>query len=294
MPSLRATACAVVRLSPVSMTMRMPSARKRGERLRGGRLDRIGDGDDAGEPCRRRRRRSRLRRRARRRSACAASGAVSIPSSARKLALPSAIALVRRPGRRRPCRWGNRNRAGAGERDAARVRPPATMAAASGCSLARSTLAASRSNSSSSKPSAATIAVTAGLPFGQRAGLVDHQRIDLLHALERLGILDQHARLRAAADADHDRHRCGKPERAGAGDDQHADRGDQAIGEARLRPEHRPGGEGEQRDGDHRRHEPARDLIGEALDRRARALRLPPPSARSARAAYRARPSRRA
>ena len=51
------------------------------------------------------------------------------------------------------------------------------------------------------------------------------------------------------------------------------DGGDQRIGEARLRPEHRPGGEGEQRDRDHRRHEPAGDLIGEALDRRARALR---------------------
>ena len=50
--------------------------------------------------------------------------------------------------------------------------------------------------------------------------------------------------------------------------------GDQAVGEARLRPEQRPGGEGEQRDRDHRRHEPAGDLVGQPLDRRARALRL--------------------
>ena len=40
----------------------------------------------------------------------------------------------------------------------------ATMAAASGCSLARSTLAAKRSTSFSTKPGAVTIATTLGLP----------------------------------------------------------------------------------------------------------------------------------
>ena len=38
-----------------------------------------------------------------------------------------------------------------------------------------------------------------------------------------------------------------RPERAGAGDDQHRDRGDQRVGEARLRPEQRPGDEGQRR-----------------------------------------------
>ena len=98
----------------------------------------------------------------------------------------------------------------------------------------------------------------------------------------------------AAADADHDRHRRGEAERARAGDDQHRHGGDEAVGEARLRPERRPGDEGEDRDGDHRRHEPARHLVGEPLDRRAAALRLSRPSARSAPAACRGRPSRRA
>jgi hypothetical protein len=37
----------------------------------------------------------------------------------------------------------------------------------------------------------------ARLALGQRAGLVDHQRVDLLHPLQRLGVLDQHAGLRA-------------------------------------------------------------------------------------------------
>ena len=40
---------AVVRLSPVSMTMAMPSAFSACQRLRGAFLHRIGDGDDAGE-----------------------------------------------------------------------------------------------------------------------------------------------------------------------------------------------------------------------------------------------------
>ena len=81
--------------------------------------------------------------------------------------------------------------------------------------------------------------------FGQRAGLVDDQRVDLLHPLQRLGVPDQHAGLRAAADADHDRHRRGEAERAGTGDDEHGDGGDEPVGEARLRPEDRPGREGE-------------------------------------------------
>ena len=83
---------------------------------------------------------------------------------------------------------------------------------------------------------AACTAATLGLAFGQRAGLVDDERVDLLEALQRLGVLDQHAGLRAAPDADHDRHRRGEPERAGAGDDQHRDGRDQGVGEARLRP----------------------------------------------------------
>ena len=37
------------------------------------------------------------------------------------------------------------------------------------------------------------MAVDRGLAFGQRAGLVDDEGVDLLHPLERLGVLDQHA-----------------------------------------------------------------------------------------------------
>ena len=90
MPSLRATASAVVRLSPVSMTTRMPSSRSACERLGRRRLDRVGDGDDAGGLAvdRDEDRGRAVARAAPRR--CASSGAVAMPSSARNAALPSA------------------------------------------------------------------------------------------------------------------------------------------------------------------------------------------------------------
>ncbi|MNV18331.1 hypothetical protein D3C71_1091530 [compost metagenome] len=57
--------------------------------------------------------------------------------------------------------------------------------------------------------------------LGQRAGLVDHQRVDLAQCFDRLGIAEQHPVLRGATGGDHDRHRCGQPQCARAGDDQH-------------------------------------------------------------------------
>ena len=110
--------------------------------------------------------------------------------------------------------------------------------------------------------------------FGQRAGLVENERIDALQTLQRLGRADQHAGARALADPDHDRHRRRQAESAGAGDDEHRYGGDQRVGEGRGRSPDRPGGECHQRDGDHRGHEPAGHDVGEPLDRRTRALRF--------------------
>ena len=93
MPSRLATACAVVRLSPVSMTTRNAVRRERVERCACRRLDRVGDGDEAGKRCRRWRRRSRWRRRRAAVRLRLASAAVAMPSSARNLALPSATRL---------------------------------------------------------------------------------------------------------------------------------------------------------------------------------------------------------
>ena len=194
MPRRRATACAVVRLSPVSMTMRMPSAASAlsaagvvaligsAMAMTPASLPSTADEDRGGAVARAG---ARLR---------ASSAAVSMPSSARNLALPSATRLPSTV----PID------ALAGRRVEARAPAPASMlrsaaaatiAAASGCSLARSTLAASRSTCVSSKPGAGDDRHDLRLAFGQRAGLVDHQRVDLLHALERLGVLDQHAGL---------------------------------------------------------------------------------------------------
>ncbi len=67
-------------------------------------------------------------------------------------------------------------------------------------------------------------AVHGRMAFGQGAGLVDDQRVDLLEPFERLGVADQDAAARAAAHAHHDRHR-GQPQRAWTGDDQHRNGG---------------------------------------------------------------------
>jgi len=148
-----------------------------------------------------------------------------MPIDAKYLALPRTMDL---PSTLRPRPCGRRIESFHRRKAQVRSFAARTIASASGCSLARSTLAASRRMSFSSKPAAATMETTFGLPFGQCAGLVDHQRVDLFHALQRLGILDQDAGLRAASDADHDRHRRRQSQRAGASDDQDADGRDQA------------------------------------------------------------------
>ena len=83
---------------------------------------------------------------------------------------------------------------------------------------------------------------------GDRAGLVEHDRVDAARGLEDLRALDQQAELGAAAGADHQRRRRGQPERARAGDDQHGDRG----GERERRALARAEPEAERRDGDAR------------------------------------------
>ncbi len=113
------------------------------------------------------------------------------------------------------------------------------------------------------------------LALGERAGLVDDQRVDLLQQLERLGVADQHAGLGAAARADHDGHRRREAERARARDDEHGDGVDERVREARLGPDDAPDatnvttatpmtmGTNQAETG-----------VGQPLNRRARALRL--------------------
>ena len=73
-----------------------------------------------------------------------------------------------------------------------------------------------------------------GLALRQRSGLVDDECIDLLQRLERLGIADQHARMRTAAGSDHYGHRRGESERTGTGDDEDGDSVEQRMRQPRL------------------------------------------------------------
>ena len=105
----------------------------------------------------------------------------------------------------------------------------------------------------------------------KRAGLVDDERIDPLRPLERRGILDEDAGLRAETHADHQRRRRRKAQRARASDHQHCGRAHQRrrpiAGEKPVR------GESQHRDREHRRHETRGHAIGQPLHGRLRSLR---------------------
>ena len=73
------------------------------------------------------------------------------------------------------------------------------------------------------------------LADGEGARLVDDERVDLLEPLEGLGALEEHAGLRSAARAHHDRHRRGEPERAGTREVEGAGRGRWRRGRGRRR-----------------------------------------------------------
>ena len=91
-----------------------------------------------------------------------------------------------------------------------------------------------RSRSALGPAAAGTTATTRRPALGQRAGLVEDERVDLLQPLQRFGERISTPAPRALADADHDRHRRREAERAGAGDDEHRDGGDQGVGEAQA------------------------------------------------------------
>ena len=106
------------------------------------------------------------------------------------------------------------------------------------------------------------------LAEGQRAGLVEDHRPHAGEPLHGVGTADEDPGRGAAADRHRHRQRRGQAERAGAGDHEDTDGREETEGEARLRPEHRPAGEGEEGDEEDRRHERRRDPVGELLDRR--------------------------
>ena len=116
--------------------------------------------------------------------------------------------------------------------------------------------------------------MTEGRAFGQGAGLVHDERVDLLHPLQRFGVLDEDTHLRSASDADHDGDRCGEPQRTGAGDDEDRDRDDEGVREPRVGADERPHDERDDGDGDDGRNEHGRDPVSRPLDGGTGALRF--------------------
>ena len=95
-----------------------------------------------------------------------------------------------------------------------------------------------------------------------------------MRSFQGIAASDQHTVLGALPDANHNGGRRRKPERAGAGDDQHRHEIDERMGERRRRSEHEPKREGDRGDSDHGRHEIGRDPIREPGERRFRRLRF--------------------
>ena len=113
-----------------------------------------------------------------------------------------------------------------------------------------------------------------GLAFGERAGLVHDQSVDLLHALKGFGRLDQDASASAFADRHADRHRGGQAKRTGTSDDEDGDRRDQGIGKCGSGTPDRPRDERNDSHAEHGRNEIARHCVRHALNWRSAPLRL--------------------
>ena len=195
MPSSCATASAVRRLSPVIITDLDAQRLQLGDGLARARTDRVGDGDEAGGAGHRRRPTS---------ASCPAPGsALGAPSQAaerRRPARPAARAFRPAPrghrpspGRRRPAMASKVARRSAGS--APRASRPATIACASGM------LAAAlrrRRRPGAGAPRRRLIirgerydVGHARLALGQRAGLVEDDRLDARGLLQRGRVLDQ-------------------------------------------------------------------------------------------------------
>ena len=242
-PTARATTSAAARLSPVSITISRPSARS--ARIASARLGLDADRRPRRAP-RRRRPRPAARRCAPSRRSVSASASkpeTSTPDAARNAGCPEHERASLDVPAHSPPRLGGevrdrrqRESALAGGRDdRGRERVLAALLEARRQAQRLGVVGAGRTGDTRDTRAA----------LGERAGLVDDQRRDARQGLERLGVPDQHAGRGSPADADHDRHRRREAERAGAGDDQHGDRGHERVGEAGLGADERPGQERE-------------------------------------------------
>ncbi len=211
---------------------RRPDARSASRRAG---LDRIGDAEQARQPAVDGDEHHRLRPRARSASARAASASAPAPTSAISARFPTATRRQRDaagdalPGQRLrtpkpPRRATPRSRGARDDRRAQRVlaaaldrrREPQQVGFAH--AVGGRDRRTSRGFPSVSVPVLSTTSVST-----------------LPRTLDRLRVLEQHARAGALAGRDHDRHRRRQPQRARAGDDQHRDRVDQRVRQPRRR-----------------------------------------------------------
>ena len=251
MPSARPTASAVARVSPVSMTMATPSARRRVERLAGRRLDRIGhahqtrrpgDRGRPGRPSARRcpaspRARSPTRRSLDRQARPSAGRCRPRPPPLDQAddAPPGDRAEVVHRRDRQTARLARRRRSPppADARSRARAQPPAQDLVVSD-SVAASVPGAA--------PAPATTDTRRGLPSVSVPVLSTTSVSTRCSSSSASAFLNSTPAARALPDRHHDRHRRRQPQRARAGDDQHGDRVDQRVRQARrrARPAPRP------------------------------------------------------
>ena len=110
--------------------------------------------------------------------------------------------------------------------------------------------------------------------FGQRARLVEHDRIDALELLQCFRVLDEDASRRPAAGGHHDGHWSRQTERARTRDDQDRNRAEQGEGQPWLWTPETPCDECQHGNTDDDGDEPGGDAIGQPLDGRPRSLRL--------------------
>ena len=71
--------------------------------------------------------------------------------------------------------------------------------------------------------------------LSEGSGFIQHNRAELLSALQCITLTYQHAEISRPSNAHHHRHRCGEAQRTGTRDDQHSQRRENSVTPTRLR-----------------------------------------------------------
>ena len=122
--------------------------------------------------------------------------------------------------------------------------------------------------------SASRTSVTSGTACGDRAGLVEYDRINLLQSLQSFAAFDEDPEGGSASGRNHHSSRHSQTHRARAGNHQHRDCGSEGLHDACVRRKDSPCTKRNDRDTQHHRHEDRTDAIGDSLNRSTRSLRL--------------------